>query len=388
MLKESFSDDQKILNEYSIVPNKEDLQKWQDLKFNLGVIGDASQLKNKFLNRLAGIGFDNEIDSNQKSSDSQIAFKTHSFNSSFFLWDLNTAEKSKSFDQDLGKYDVFVLFREADFTQDDFSLVKEFENLNKKVYLVKFEDIKTEPESKNVSEVNKNKNIYIFTSVDYKDSLSKLYLDIFQNLPDEEKKQAFMFSIEPISHEIIQSKSRLLAKRTHNVALVSTLFGKLVSLPGLSLIADFVLISSEIWFYKDQLGLSKRNLEEMKKKGKDFMEKVTNLMSNSKYGSYLVLHDIRSLTELLIKSLPILTNLHLVDWITIVPIIGSAMHNSASFSTTKYTLVSILEEFEKVANDLQSLVYDQKRIEQAVQSNDEARFSIKEMSTESNDKNS
>jgi hypothetical protein len=109
--------------------------------------------------------------------------------------------------------------------------------------------------------------------------------------------------------------------------------------------ADLCLLSAEIWFYREQLGLNKRSLQKIKNSAKDLYDKIGNLMEGSKYAAYLALTDIHSFSGVILKTLPLLANSNMIDIVVMAPILGLALRDAKSFATTKYALTSILDEF-------------------------------------------
>lgn len=127
----------------------------------------------------------------------------------------------------------------------------------------------------------------------------------------------------------------------------------------MAIIADIALLSTEIWFYRKQLGLTEEKLKYLPKKVYD---KITKIIEKSKYGSYVVLNDMHSITGLLLRTLPMLVISDMSDLLKFVPLIGAVLHGTVSTATTKYALLQIIDEFSKIALDIQSIVSDQKMI--------------------------
>jgi hypothetical protein len=350
---------------------EDNFNNWKNVQFNMAIVGDPSQLKTLFINKLAGFDFSDPVNQNQAlESDAPVSddekhalvnnYKINANNGHFFLWDLKLDQNDqKSIEEYVNeikveKYDMFILFRESEFTDKDFELAKEIEKLNKSVYSVRFSDKKAALKSDRPEE-KKTDNFYEISSTSDNSALSKLNLDIMNNLKDEDKKRAYVFSMEPLSKEILDKKSSALTEQLHNVALKSTLFGRSIKLPGITLIADLCLISAEVWFYREQLGLNKKYMQKIKNSAKDMYDKISELIAGSKYAAYLALTDIHSFSGVILKTLPILANSNMVDILVMTPILGLALHDAKSFATTKYALMSILEEFHKIASDIQTL---------------------------------
>lgn len=105
--------------------------------------------------------------------------------------------------------------------------------------------------------------------------------------------------------------------------------------------------------YRDQLGLSFERLSRM---ASTMNEKLSEIISKSRFASILALKDVNSLTTVLIKTLPVLLlSNDAMDVLRILPAAEDVLHGTISFATQKLALINILEEFSKVSADLHSL---------------------------------
>lgn len=116
---------------------------------------------------------------------------------------------------------------------------------------------------------------------------------------------------------------------------------------------DAAKLASEIWLYREQLGLTPEHLDEMLAK---FKENSSQVLSKSKFASFIMIKDLNSLTNVLLKTLPVLIISN--DAIDIFRILSTAeglVQDTISFASQKLALINILEEFSKIAGDLHSL---------------------------------
>lgn len=323
------------------------LNLWKKAKIKIGVIGDSTcELKQMFMNRLTSFG------SISTCSDLKFDVYHHRNNSSVQAWDLspNTDINSLNFlnfisSINIDKFDLFILFRTNKFGAFDQRICEFFESEGKKLLLV---GIKQDSEL-NISSQIKQK-VYIIRM----DDLSKLNEDIIENL-DEDKMTAFILTIDPLSAEIVEKKSQILKKRASGVSVQSSLFGTLISGPGLAIIADIALLSAEIWFYRKQLGLTNENLKKLSEESNLTGKKIIQDLSTNKYGTYALLKDINQISCALIKMIPSILASDFVDIIKLLPMVGSILHGSASIAASKSTLMQIIDELSRVAILFQNL---------------------------------
>lgn len=121
----------------------------------------------------------------------------------------------------------------------------------------------------------------------------------------------------------------------------------------ISAIGDAAKLASEIWLYREQLGLSPQRISELTSR---FNHQFTDIISKSKFASLIILKDLNSLTTVLIKTLPVLIlSNDAMDILRVLPAAESLLHGTISFASQKLALINILEEFNKVSNDFHSL---------------------------------
>ena len=113
-------------------------------------------------------------------------------------------------------------------------------------------------------------------------------------------------------------------------------FGALVPVPGLSVALDIALLTSEVNFYKSQLGLPQENSYEFRKLTPEIQEKVQKfcLTSAVQIGQLLAAYTASAAVEEVTRY---------------IPLVGSFIAGSISFSSTKYFLHGCLNELEETA---------------------------------------
>lgn len=187
---------------------------------------------------------------------------------------------------------------------------------------------------------------------------NKLSIDLLNSL-DTIKMESFTFTIEPMSKEIINKKHEILKSKTYHSAVVSTVCGIFTHIvPGMGLVVDMAFLIQEIKFYSVQFGLNEENLKKISKESNVLYDDIINVISKSAYASLIFLKDLHSLTSVLIKILPIFAVASATEGIKFFPVLGHIIHGSMSFLMTKFALIKILDEFSKVALDLNEFIIE------------------------------
>jgi hypothetical protein len=324
----------KLVNTQSLQSKAEaenNLEKWKNVKINLGVFGAKSELKTLFINKIIGVS--SSLDQPQQQQ--QILFP-HSNNVNIVVWDLGPLYLDS---MDVSQYDLMIFFREDNkkISEDDTKFIENVEAKGKKCLFVNFDS---------------HQNF----------DISKLHLDIMQILVlvATERLESYTLSIDSTSKEIIEAKKSVLHSRIEFVAHLSTMFGHLLQLPALSITCDALKLSAEIWFYREQLGLSPRHLAEL---SSEFNCTLTEIISNCKYASILFAENLNTYAETVINAMPAIMQLQpndIMGIIHVVPKVGSLLHCTVSYVKQKFVLEEILEEFTKIAKDVRSFVAKKK----------------------------
>ena len=126
----------------------------------------------------------------------------------------------------------------------------------------------------------------------------------------------------------------LISGRIWKIATLS-LTGAIYPVPGLSVAADITLITSEMELYKSQLGLPEENSPKFQRMTEENQAKVRKFYITS-VTNHLASFVACSAVEEVARYIPIL---------------GSAIAGSISFSTTYRFLHRSLDDFERAAMD-------------------------------------
>ena len=377
--------------------DKNHLTEWKRVDINIAIVGDdKSNLTRKLLiNKMIGSyqtqtgKHDIEmVDVTMKPTLTKPESFAHSNNDKFQVWDLGTINdldketlnsilSNKDFENELEKYDFFILLtkQSENLTENENLFADKIESLKKKIYFVKSIEDKNIQEAKidekedvKTNETNPSDNkkpVYLLACDDSKINCQfiKLNDDILKDLEKNEKLVTYVLTIEPLSHQIIYKKTEILRTRAYQIAILSSIFGYFLPLPGLTIAADLTLLATEIIFYIKQFSLNKESIENLAKKFKGTHLELSKIFAKSKYASLLLLEDIHTLSGLLLKTIPLFAISSASDLFKFIPIMGFILKGTISYESTKYTLMSILDELSKVAIDVHNFIKDQNTME-------------------------
>ena len=129
----------------------------------------------------------------------------------------------------------------------------------------------------------------------------------------------------------------LISGRIWKIATLS-LGGAIIPVPGVSIAADLTLLTLEMKFYRSQLGLPEENSPEFLSMTIENQAKIRQfcITSAAQVARYLAPYAASSAVEEVARYIPIL---------------GSAIAGSISFSSTYYFLRRCLDELERAAMD-------------------------------------
>ena len=112
--------------------------------------------------------------------------------------------------------------------------------------------------------------------------------------------------------------------------------GALIPVPGVSITADLILLKYEVDLYKSQLGLPEENSYEFRRMTPEVREKLQKfcLISAVQIGNLIAAYGASSAVEEVARFIPVL---------------GSVIAGSISFSSTYYFLQQCLKVMESTA---------------------------------------
>ena len=140
-----------------------------------------------------------------------------------------------------------------------------------------------------------------------------------------------------LSKNTLKGKVEVLKKRIKYVATASA-FAAAIPIPGVSVLADVVMIKSEVDFYRSQLGLHEEG-------SNAFSLLSVNTQSEIKAFS-LTLSTVTRIGELLVNNS---TESVVKEFSPFIPFIGTAIGSSLSYGATYYFLSKWLARLEEIA---------------------------------------
>ena len=260
----------------------------------------------------------------------------------------------------LEKYDAFMIFTATRFTKDDLLLAQKIKLMQKSFFFVRTkidESVRAEKrkprfdEEKMLDKMRSNcskslgnllsdeKDVFLISNHEPgKWDFARLTQAILDALPKYQRQSLTLSlgkAITRSSKEIFQRKVDALKDRIPWVATASAA-GALVPIPGLSFGFDAVLILAELRLYRSQLGLAEKGSAEflILKLATRKMALQVSITTVAQLGGFLALYAFESAIE---------------GAIQFIPILGSLVASTMSFSATYYALHKLLEAVKDVA---------------------------------------
>jgi hypothetical protein len=103
---------------------------------------------------------------------------------------------------------------------------------------------------------------------------------VFESLPDQ-KREAMVLSVGPLTHQIIREKKKSLHKRVFMMGVISA-GASAVPFPGVDVVADLAIIAHEIYFYMNEFGLDEESLRHLCKKTEIQYDQVIESLTHAK----------------------------------------------------------------------------------------------------------
>jgi hypothetical protein len=253
------------------------------------------------------------------------------------------------------------------FTEDDIWLAEEVVKQNKKFFFVRTQvDVDLENAQRDhrssfneIAELNQLKNdcakqfsiikanggiapVYVTSGLlvfNQKWDFPQLMDDLLTQYPDL-KRHALALAISSNCSQVIKTKVNALKQRKWVVAALSASIGA-IPLPCISVGFDLAACTAEAEFYRDQLGLSKTNLQKLADIHKiplaDFNYELHSILPESLFS--LVLQVTQSLAVVSLGE-------EASRWI---PLVGSVIAGTLSFGSTLLILNNVLNAMEEAA---------------------------------------
>ncbi|XP_053384610.1 interferon-inducible GTPase 5-like [Mercenaria mercenaria] len=265
---------------------------WKKIPLNIGITGQAGVGKSSFINTIRGITAEDEGGAHVDVVEATIEIKPykHPINENMIFWDLPGVGSPK-FPRDkyldlvnFERFDFFIIMSASRFRDDDLWLAVEIRKLNKNFHFIRTQigleiekdkqsHPKTHEKSKVIEKIRRDclenlakvklKEASVFLIDNYA-PLDFEFNDLASTLIDEapeRKKEAMTLSMSLLTHDVLKKKIEALSNRILKVSIVSAIGGA-IPIPVVGALIDGALMLEEVIFYKQQLGLDAKTMED------------------------------------------------------------------------------------------------------------------------------
>jgi len=364
-------------------------EEWENIPLNVAVIGNSGVGKSSFINAIRGLTADDEgaAEVGTTKNTMEIRSYEHPNNPMLKFCDLpgvgNDLFPRSTYlaDIDVDRYDFFLLLTADRFTENDTWLGSELCSLSKKYFFVRTKmgvDISNNSEAHPTShneeaviefirrDVTKHlrenglEDVPVLLIDNYKLNkfdFSKLQVQLIKDFP-QQKRTALIFSLQPTSVDMIGLKVAELRSRIWWRAAVSGAVGA-VPILGASIAMNIGIITGEATFYFEQLGLDSKSSQRYAK-----LHSFDYVNIQSIICSGLRTELVGTVTEKVVGKIVkrIIrrsgSKLALSTVTRFIPLVGSVIGASASYTGTNSALNEILDKFEETAIDVLKFTAD------------------------------
>ena len=258
---------------------------------------------------------------------------------------------------ELEKFDAFLILTGGRFTDHELKLAEKIKSINKNFFLIRTkidENVRGERRKRSFNEDAMLQKI----RSDYAEKLGNLLSDvpdiflisnhhrdkwdfarllqaILDALPTYQREAMVLSLGNSVTNDIFQNKVEVLRGRMLAVASLSAAVA-VFPIPGLSIFVDIGLILNEFAFYRCQLGLPEKGTAQFEKLPFDTQEAVSKICitTAAQLAVFLAFYVAESAVE---------------EVVSFIPILGSLIAGSLSFTTTYLALRKCLESVKETA---------------------------------------
>ena len=259
---------------------------------------------------------------------------------------------------ELEKFDAFLILTGGRFTDHDLKLAEKIKSINKNFFLIRTKiDASVEAERKGKRSFNEKamlqkirsycaenlgnllsdvRDIFLISNYERdKWDFARLLQAILDALPTYQREAMVLSLGNSVTNDIFQNKVEVLRGRMLAVASLSAAVA-VFPIPGLSIVVDIGLILNEFAFYRSQLGLPEKGTAKFEKLPFDTQEAVRKICitTAAQLAAFLTLYAAESAVE---------------EVVSFIPILGSVIAGSLSFTTTYLALRKCLEFVKETA---------------------------------------
>ena len=258
---------------------------------------------------------------------------------------------------ELEKFDAFLILTGGRFTEDDLKLAEKIKSIHKNFFLIRTkidENVRAESRMRSFDEkamlqkirsdsakqlgdlLSDERDIFLISNHDRdKWDFARLLQAILDALPTYQRESIVLSLGNSVTNDIFQNKVDVLRGRIWKVASLSAAFA-FFPIPGLSIAVDVGLILSEFALYRSQLDLPEKgtaDFEKLQVTTKDAVDKLS-ITTAVQLGAYLSVFATESAVE---------------EAVSYIPILGSFIASTMSFTTTYTALQRCLKAVEETA---------------------------------------
>ena len=259
---------------------------------------------------------------------------------------------------EMEKFDAFLILTGDRFTENDLKLAEKIKSINKNFFLIRTKiDASVNAERKGKRSFNEKamlqkirsdsaenlgdllsnvRNIFLISNY-HRDKwdFARLLQAILDALPTYQRESMVLSLSNSVTTDIFQKKVEVLRGRIRYVATLSAAVA-FFPIPGLSIAVDFGLILNEFALYRSQLALPEKETADFEKlhvTTQDAVAKIS-ITTAAQLAAYLSVFATESAVE---------------EAVSYIPILGSVIASTMSFTTTYAALQQCLKAVEETA---------------------------------------
>ncbi|XP_063411186.1 interferon-gamma-inducible GTPase 10-like [Mytilus trossulus] len=352
---------------------------WKNANIQIGIFGESGSGKSTFLNTFRGLkrGDEGFADQGYKGNTTKKATKyTIKDNPNITFTDgvgCGTIQYERGYEYlkslEIENLDFVLLMSNKNFSQDDAWFAREIRKMGKPLFFVrtKFDEILRSAKVDGITGQNIYEEIVTVCAENIKDSgipttsifiisnydpsvgdFDKLIHAIFKTLT-QNKREALLYCIPPLSHQVIKEKKVELIRRANRVAFLSAA-GAAIPLPMLEIL-NVNMLQGEIRFYMKEFSLTEEIIKNTCNKLKIVQKELMSLLPHFQS---LLMEGIR---EMVLKSIQSVlaektTEVMAKRFLKFIPFVGTILSSSITFIACLKMLHKEIDELEKEAHTL------------------------------------
>ena len=258
---------------------------------------------------------------------------------------------------ELEKFNAFLILAAGRFTKNDLELAKKIKSINKNFFLIRtkidenvragsrmrsfdekamLQEIRSDY-SENLGDLlSDERDIFLISNHDRdKWDFARLLQAILDALPTYQRESMVLSLGNSVTTDIFQKKVQVLRGRIRYVATLSAAVA-FFPIPGLSIAVDIPLILNEFALYRSQLALPEKGTADFEKLHVTTQAAVAkiSITTAAQLAAYLSVFATESAVE---------------EAVSYIPILGSVIASTMSFTTTYTALQQCLKAVEETA---------------------------------------